>query len=112
LNLLGVSADKDHGLIIPVALRGVESIPSEIKDRRQYHDFTKFQLGQRRLMINRRYTSKIESIAQYIHRRYQALSTLSDDPCVECEAFSPPTEAEIKDWLTGMKTPQAPFPGR
>jgi hypothetical protein len=112
LNLLGVSADKDHGLIIPIALRGVESIPAEIKDYRQYHDFTKFQLGQRRLTINSRYTSKIEAIAQYIYGRHQAFTSLTEDPCSECETFILPTEAEIKDWLIGMKAPQAPFPGR
>lgn len=112
LDLLGTSADKEHGLIIPIVLRSEENLPSEVKNRRQYHDFTKFQLGQRSLAKSKQYASKIESIAQYIHRRYQALSALPDDPCMDCEAFSLPTEDEIKTWLTGMKAARAPFPGR
>ncbi len=63
LELLGASADKEHGLIIPIVLRGEENMPSEVRDRRQYHDFTKFALWQRSLAKNKQYTPKIESIA-------------------------------------------------
>ena len=112
LNLLGASADKEHGLIVPIVLRSEENLPSEVRERRQYHDFTKFQLWQRSLARSKQYASKIESIARYIHQRYQALSALPNDPCVDCETFILPTETEIKEWLTGMKAARTPFPGR
>jgi hypothetical protein len=112
LKLLSVTADKEHGLIIPIVLRSEGDLPSEVKDHRQYHDFTKFALWQKNLTRSKQYAPKIEAIAQYIHRRHQALSALPDDPCVECETFSLPGEDEIRTWLGGMKAPQAPFPGR
>jgi hypothetical protein len=112
LNLLGASADKEHGLIIPIVLRDAEGLPLEIKDHRQYHDFTKFQLYQRSLAKSKQYAPRIESIARYIHRRYQALSALPGDPCANCETFTLPTDDDIKEWLTGMKVARAPFPGR
>lgn len=34
LDLLGASADKEHGLIIPIVLRSEENLPSEVRDRR------------------------------------------------------------------------------
>jgi hypothetical protein len=71
LNSLSVTADKEHGLIIPIVLRSEGDLPAEVRDRRQYHDFTKFQLWQRSSAKSKQYAAKIESIAQYIHQRHQ-----------------------------------------
>lgn len=112
LDSLGDPTDKEHGLIIPIVLRSENSLPQEVKDRRQYHDFTKFSLGERRLTKSREYAPIVRDIAQYIHQRYQALTALPNDPCAGCETFALPTDDEIRPWLTGMLAAPAPFPGR
>ena len=112
LNLLGNPADKEHGLIIPIVLRSENSLPQEVKDHRQYHDFTKFSLVEKRLTKSREYAPTVRIIAEYINDRYRALSVLSNDPCEGCETFALPTDDEIRPWLTGMLAAPAPFPGR
>lgn len=112
LNLLGDPADKEHGLIIPIVLRSENSLPQEVKDHRQYHDFTKFLLGKRRLKKSLGYAPTVKAIAEYIFDRYRALTALPNDLCAGCDTFSLPTDDEIRPWLTGMLATPAPFPGR
>src|SRR5215472_15214398 len=42
--LLACGSAVNHGLIIPVVLRGCRYLPNEIKERRQYYNFEDFQL--------------------------------------------------------------------
>jgi hypothetical protein len=113
LPLLGPSNGKLKGLIIPVVLRSVDSLPAEIKDHRQYHDFSKFTLSERKMMRNPRYEPKIKEIAQYIDERYKCLMAVSDQLPSDCKAFSFPTEDEISAWLGEVTNPQPQaFPGR
>ncbi|MBI3302336.1 MAG: hypothetical protein HYZ72_09725 [Deltaproteobacteria bacterium] len=110
--LLGASADKENGLIIPIILRGENNLPAEIKNHRHYYDFTKFKLRDISLKKHKLYDSKIEEIADYIHKRFEALNKVSKDPCIGYENFTLPPEAEIRQWLTGVQGSAAPFPGR
>lgn len=100
----------DHGLIIPIVLRGARYLPEEIKKRRQYHDFEGFQLGSRRLSRHPRFAPVIREIAAYICDRYQELRELPDEMFQGGEQFSLPDESEIAPFLNTRVEFKLPFP--
>jgi hypothetical protein len=112
LDRLGVSVDRNHGLIIPVVLRGAKHLPEEIKTLRQYYDFQNFQLGGRRLSRHSRFAPAIREIAGYICDRYQELLSLPEEVFAGCDQFCLPTEAEIRPFLDIASGFRIPFPGR
>ena len=61
--------DRDHGLIVPVILRGEDSIPTEIAAKRHFEDFSSFMLLDVELSRHPNYAQKIRQIAGYIDAR-------------------------------------------
>jgi hypothetical protein len=110
LDLLPRPEDRNHSLIIPVILRGENSVPSEITSRRQYHDFSKFMLVDEELARHPLYAPKIREISQYIHERCCLLenAAIREDGG---DTFRLPDQDAIKPWLERITPPQAPFPG-
>jgi hypothetical protein len=100
----------NHGLIIPIVLRGVRYLPDEIKGRRQYHNFEDFQLGSRRLSRHPRFAPVIREIASYICDRYQELRELPDDAFQNGEHFSLPDDTEMAPFLKTAAEFKLPFP--
>lgn len=111
LNALAAS-ERQHGLIIPIAFRGFDSIPDGIRRSRLCYDFSSFSLVDRKMSRHPRYAPEIRKIADYIAARYNALKALTEDPCRDCNAFALPTEAEIIDWLRSVARPPSAFPMR
>ncbi len=103
LKLLGNAMDKQNGLIIPVIFRGAESLPTDLKNRRQFYCFDQFLLSDAKLSENPQYATKIKEMAQYIAGRFEALNSLPGDPCGLCKDFALPTEEGILSWLEGWK---------
>jgi hypothetical protein len=112
LALLGNPASRDHGLIMPVVLRGAKHLPDAIKRSRQYYDFESFQLGGRRLARHPKFAPAIRAIAAYICDRYQELSTLPDEVFAGADLFRLPDDAEIRGLLSLAAGFRMPFPGR
>ena len=67
--------DRDHGLIIPVVLRGEGNLPAELKGHRHYEDFSKFMLMDVELSRHPNYAPRIRDIANYISGRCHCLAT-------------------------------------
>jgi len=109
LKSLGKSVDKKYGLIIPIVFRGADSIPSEIKERRQYYSFEAFQLSDVEMSRHPNYAGKIKEIAKYIYDRYKAMVALNSDVCECCTEFKLPREGEITEWLGQVVGVAAPF---
>ena len=65
--------DRDHGLIIPLILRGERDIPNDLAARRHYADFSRFMLLDEELSKHPDYAPKIREIAEYINARCQCL---------------------------------------
>ena len=107
---LGQSADKSHGLIIPVVLRGAKHLPEEIRRTRQFYDFESFQLGGRRLSRHPKFAPAIREIAGYICDRFDELRKLPDDVFSTWEEFCLPQDDEIKPFLDVAATFRLPFP--
>jgi hypothetical protein len=110
LELLPNREGRDHGLIIPVILRGANAIPPEITSRRQYHDFSKFMLIDEELERHPLYAPRIRQIGDYIHER---CSLLEGAPIPENggDTFRLPEEEAIEPWLKGIAPPRMRFPG-
>ncbi len=110
LNRLRSIGRGNHGLIIPIVLRGSRYLPEEIKGRRQYYNFEAFQLGGRRLSRHPRFAPVIREIAAYICERHQELSALPDEAFLGGEGFNLPGETEIAPFLASTAAFQLPFP--
>lgn len=101
--------DKNHGLIIPVVLRGEKSIPSELVSHRQYEDFSKFLLLDEDLSRHPQYAPKIKGIAEYIDQRCQCLEA-AGIPFGDANNFQLPDENETRGWIRNLKLQGAVFP--
>ena len=111
LGLLPQGAAQRKSLIIPVVIRGEESLPEELKRHRQYYSFAKTLLGPADFR-QRRCMEHIFKIAGDIFDRYQMFRSAGIDPCSQCDTFQFPTELEIRDWLTEVVAPPQSMPGR
>jgi hypothetical protein len=99
---------QQHGLIIPVVLRGFEQLPEEIKSQRQAYKFEHFFLSEQRLVKNRNFNLEIKKMADYIAARCRELQNISRD----CGDFEMPDEAAVQDLLSRVSGRVSPFPGR
>jgi len=111
LGLLGPAANGEHGLIVPVVLRGTSHLPDSIRRVRQCYDFEGFQLGGRRLSRHPRFAPTIRAIAAYICDRYQEMSSLPADVFAGADQFRLPDDAQIKPLLSAAAGFRMPFPG-
>lgn len=111
LELLGHVADQNHGLIIPLVFRGLNSMPQELKSRRHFADFSDFTMASRKMSVHPKYAQKIKELAEYIHARcteFENVPHAFDD----CATFSLPNEEDIKPWLATVARPTLPFVNR
>jgi TIR domain-containing protein len=126
LKLLPARSDRNHGLIIPIVLRGEKRLPSVIKSH-QYYSFNDIELADPQVKIRQKYSAEIRKIADYIIDRCYEFEGLQDDPCKECDEYVLPSETETKAYLQTIlglsvsvtqlnapasKNPTDPFPGR
>lgn len=109
LKMLGKPADKLNGLIIPIIFRGAESLPKDLRERRQFYSFDNFLLSDARLGENPGYSAQIKKMAEYIASRFNALNALPSDPCESCDNFALPTDDEIRSWLEHIVPGRPPF---
>jgi hypothetical protein len=118
--------NRNHGLIIPIVLRGEKRLPSVIKSH-QYYSFNDIELADPQVKIRQKYSAEIKKIAEYILDRCYEFDGLKVDPCTECDQFVLPSENETRAYLqtiSGLSvsltplnapapnTPPDPFPGR
>ena len=112
LRLLENPSEHIYGLIIPIIFRGVDNLPSEIKNQRQYVRFDSFLLSDVEMWRHPDFAPKIREIAEYIADRCRVFDKLSEDPCGNCSEFALPDEEEIREWLNGITQYRPAFPGR
>jgi hypothetical protein len=99
---------QQHGLIIPVVLRGFDQLPEEIRSRRQAYNFDHFSLSDQRLVKNKNFKVEIRKMADYIAARCLELQDISR----ECGDFEMPAESEVQNLLSRFRRRESPFPGR
>jgi len=114
LQMLGrASSDKEHGLIIPIILRGGKYLPSFIRNERKCYDFESYTLprckSENIFCTHIKYASEIRKIAADVCDRYLELKEVCNLP-KECKDFRIPAEEEIYPWLEGISDIKDPFP--
>ena len=105
------SLSRECGLIIPIVLRGEDSLPKEIRTTRHYYSFERFSLTSRELAKIANSRHRLEDSNRVDHRK-QMFDTLSEDLTGDCDDFSFPTEDEVRPSLDAVITPTSPFPFR
>ena len=95
--LMGQALPADHGMIIPIILRGSDDLPDHIKGNIHFVDFSQFMLEE--TTINRpEYRKKIEDIAKHIHELRKKFKLIGQDPCGDCPGYKITPEAGLKPW--------------
>lgn len=109
LALCTQQADREHGLVIPVVLRGPRDLPVELRSRRHYEDFSEFTLVDQELYKHPEYAPKLRKIASYIKDRCDVLSRyeVSFDGA---DQFTFPGDNTAREWIDALGLPQAIFP--
>ena len=102
-------ADRADGLIIPLVLRGKDTLPEEVAQHRMYEDFSKFLLADIEQSI-RNHAPQIAQIAAYIDERCSALEKV-DVPMDAADHFELPSDESVLPWLNTLVLPSAKFPG-
>jgi hypothetical protein len=98
----------EHGLIIPVVLRGFDELPVIIRSNRQVYRFERYSVSGPKLIRNRRFDAEIQRMAQYIAARVHELR----DDAFDCSGFDIPGEGDVNELLGEMASRPAAFPGR
>jgi hypothetical protein len=112
LTRLDTPLSRECGLIIPIVLRGEETLPEDIRANRHYYSFERFSLTSRELSRNRQFEEQVRQIAVVIHQRKQLLYPLGADMTHNCDSFNFPSEDEVRPWLEEVVAPISPFPFR
>jgi hypothetical protein len=87
------------GLIIPIVIAGGNKLPDEIKNLRNFHDFSDYSLVPPDIIRNRKFNQRVAVIAAAINGLFQKLSQLQVDDEDGCGKFKIPTDDEIREWL-------------
>jgi TIR domain-containing protein len=94
--------DSEHGLIIPIFLKGsIEDFPQEVK-RRQGYDFSRYFEVVPQDITKSAYNKYINDIADYIAEVVRKLTQYDYDPSENCETHRVPPEDEVMTWLDSI----------
>jgi len=107
---------RDHGLILPVVLRGMNSLPQELRSRKHCYDFERFSLTSRELARNKAFETKVREMAEVILQRKRLLDAVGTDMTCDCDRFLFPSEDLVGPWVDQIWSPapaaaQLPFRG-
>jgi hypothetical protein len=105
---------REHGLILPVVLRGMSSLPEMLSSRRHCYNFERFSLTSRTLARNKTFEAEVREMAEVILHRKRLLETVGTDLTGDCDEFSFPSEELVRPWIeeisaAGMTVAQLPF---
>jgi hypothetical protein len=100
------NAEHKLGLIIPIMIRGrKEDLPSELRDKRQFAEFSALSLSDKPMSRHKKFQPQVRAIAEYIDDRCRAFNAVANDPCSGCGGFALPKEDEVKAWLDALLKP-------
>jgi hypothetical protein len=88
---------RNKGLIFPVVFRGLECLPCEISNSRNYENFDHIVVESD--FENRDCQQRLMEIAKQIFHRYRALSNARVFDAIDCQQFRFPDKVVIHDWL-------------
>jgi hypothetical protein len=93
---------RQHGLILPVVLRGKDSLPAALRSHRHCYDFERFSLTSRRLASNRGFEAEVRQMAEVIVQRKRLLDAVGVNMTCDCDSFTFPSEDHVRPWLESI----------
>lgn len=99
LTQLNVLVGKEHGLIIPVVLRDLDRLPSQL-GKRMCCDFQEFQQVEGGIAKPKAYFEEIRRLGKYIAARCRELSALPEDD--GCRSFQFPDDSEVRQFFSDL----------
>lgn len=105
-------AGQRRGLIIPVVLRGADSVPPQIRQSRHYLDFSQFSLASAEILRHPEYAAAMQRIASTIYEHHLAFRDAGVDVCEACDQFRLPAPDEVPPWRAGARPWPPAFPSR
>jgi hypothetical protein len=103
-----IGAGAEHGLIIPVVLRGFDDLPDRVRSRRQVYRFEQFSVSGRPIVRNRRFDADIRRMASYIAERVREVG----NDAFDCGGFQLPSDDDVTELVSSLAVGPAVFPGR
>jgi hypothetical protein len=105
---------REQGLILPVVLRGMNTLPDELRSRRHCYNFERFSLTSRELARNKAFETEVREMAEVIMQRKQLLEAVGIDLTCDCDQFIFPSEDHVRPWIDQIWKPptsaaQLPF---
>ncbi len=91
---------RNKGLVFPVVFRGVDCLPAEIKDHRNYEKLDHIIVEAD--FEHRDCQARFNELAKQIYQRYVALRNAGVFGGEDCKDFRFPDRAAIRDWLEGV----------
>lgn len=104
LRALGIDLSEQHSLIVPVALRGTNSIPHAISAQRRVYNFESHYVVEASVRNrNKEFKTSVKQIADHVANHWYLLQDKIPNPCGNCPEFRFPAEQDILDILTNWK---------
>jgi len=102
--------ERSNGLVIFIAIRGHNFIPSEIIGKRQIYNFEPYTL-MRDMRKNPKFKADVKDIGEYIFNRWKVFESLArqHDLCGNCHGFKLPSEDDIQPLLDQVTPRKAQF---
>lgn len=91
---------RNKGLILPVVFRGLDDLPGEIKDRRNYETFDHIATESQFLLPKNQ--ARLQVLAEEIWQRYKRLIDARVFVQDDCQQFRFPDKAQVLPWLKGV----------
>jgi hypothetical protein len=88
---------RNRGLIFPIIFRGLESLPEEIKNSRNYENFDHIVMTSD--FKRRDCQQRLKQLAEQIFQRFVALQNQGAFEKVDCYQFRLPDAVVVREWL-------------
>jgi len=95
--------EQSKGLVIFVAVRGFNLIPSEIRKERECYNFEPYTM-KGNMRRNPKFKEQVRNIGEYIFERCKAFDSVASqhDLCEGCHGFNLPSEDKIQSLLDSL----------
>ena len=97
------------GLILPVVFRGLDDLPGEIKNHRNYENFDHIATESQFLL--RDCQRRLKLLAEEIWKCYRGLNNARVFVQDDCQQFRFPDKAQVLPWLKGVASIRVNMPG-
>jgi hypothetical protein len=89
----------NHGLIIPIILRGRKKFPLALRENRLFKEFTDIEFNDPKEKLREKYAKEIREIAEYIIDRCDQLDEALTDAPHDCDTYRLPSVEDARAFV-------------